>query len=650
MKKVKGEIENPQDIITLLKTQFQKDNTSLAPLQKAISQNCFKSKNLKTSIFPYFSYSFPESIPGSISLFLITTSKGNAFKFFFDMMTHWLIPGKELLISSIQMSHFSFLKDQQLTLTESKVEIESLEDFEQVKANISILEKELFLGLRSKYYAMRILEFKGGAVDAKITLLQEQIAHLISRFARFLDHELFAEMQYLIVTSSEEFKKKRASRHLGRIIVVHYLFRKQLRQAVQQDPSKRHLMIKIVPSYIQEQSKSQPVLSILIGVNFLQDQEVFEERHVMSAIHHYIPHAKAVKNSFFSSRRGDETICTLYVELEKSHGEPFSFEERRILQQRLPSDLKDCIEHLLHPVFMPRNDEEIMRNILMLSSQIKYIDDLPQVVISFDKQTHTDLYFNVILVQLRKPDRPAIHELFKKAKGQTPLIYIHDRSKITGSVRRYEKEASVFFLKISKDQFLRRDHSIDLNKARQSVLKELSKVVGEMRDFNGGMISTQNEAFLALKKEMEGIPYNEIFLENFYYSLTPDAMRTVLDLSLLKKLYLFIIETIKASYIYETFGFKVRTCSDYVFAVVKTEDKGMREYLGRALRKFKHNHSLVSSYVVIYDIDYMGYLFLSEDMLQQEAFCYFVQTAMLLREPKLSSGFYPDLIRPDYED
>lgn len=652
MKKVKEEVESPQDIIFLLKAHCKKENPFFpivkeGELQKAIGKNLLSSKSLTC---PYFYYSFPKAIPGPISLFLLTEGNENFFKFFFDMITYWLIPGKELVISSIQMQQLFFSNGKKVTLTKAEIEITSCDDFEQLKANVPILEKELLLGLQSKYHALRIQEFKGIDLNTKITFIQQQIARLISRFPKFLDRELIREMQYLLVTTSEEFKNKRHSRHLGRIAVLNFLFRKQLRKEVLQHPGKRHLLIKFFPSCLYELSQCRQVLSLMVAVNFLQDQEVFEERHVMSAIHNYIPLAKAVEHSFISYIKRDENLCILYIELEKESGETFSLKEKNFLQQKLSSDLKDYIEHLLHPVFMPRNDEEIMRNILMLSSQIKYIDDLPQVIISFDKQTQTDLYFNVILVRLRKGNRP-IHELFKAAKGQTPLGYIHDRSKITGSIRRYEKEATVFFLKIAIDQFLRRDHSIDLNKARQIVLKELSKVVGQMRDFNGGMITKQNEAFLALKKEMEGISYNEIFLENFFYSLTPDAMRTVLDLSLLKELYLYVIDTVKSTYISpERFSFKVRTFSDYVFAVVKTEDKGMREYLTKAIRKFKHNHCLVSSFVVIYDIDYMGYLFLSDEIVQQEAFCYFVQTAMLLREPRYSTHSYAALIRPDYED
>lgn len=603
-----------------------------------------------SSLLPYFTYTPLKHAPYSISFYLVTEYEKKSFRFFYDMISKWLMPGHFPFISFIASSNFTMpsLCNKKISLSEIRIDLPTPEEAECLQRNLPIIEKEIRLGLLSSYYAQRIQELKGLGNDAKNLMIQEQIAKLIEKFPKFLSPELFAEMQRLLVTFSESFKKNRECRHLERIIIFHYLFRKELQKMVDRSPKKRHLIIKIFPALIATPLGQKPILAISIAINFFQNQEVFEERHLINAIQSYIPNAKSVEHSFHSNRKRDENISALYLELEKENREEFSAKERLLLQNKLPSDLKDHIEYLHHPIFMPRNEEEIMRNILLLSNQIKYIDDVPQVVISFDKQTNSDLFFNVIVVHLKKPDSPTIHELFKKAK--TSLGYIPDRSKTTGMLRKYEKEAVVFFLKLSVEQFLRKDHSIDLNRARQTVFNELSRIIGEVRDFNGGMISKQHEAFQALRIEMKDLKFNEMLLENFFYSLTPDVMRTVLDSSLLKELYLFIFENLDIPFFTsEKYGCRVRTRSDCVFTIIKTEDKGLREYLGRAVRKFRLNQSLLSGFVVIYDLDYISYLFLSEDSLQQEAFCYFIQTALLLRDPKPHSP-YGELIRPDYED
>ena len=66
--------------------------------------------------------------------------------------------------------------------------------------------------------------------------------------------------------------------------------------------------------------------------------------------------------------------------------------------------------------------------------------------------------------------------------------------------KKYPKEANIFQLQIDKDPFLRADHSLDLHQARQSIVEELEKVIGEVRDYNGGLISKQHALFALLKE------------------------------------------------------------------------------------------------------------------------------------------------------
>ena len=151
---------------------------------------------------------------------------------------------------------------------------------------------------------------------------------------------------------------------------------------------------------------------------------------------------------------GNEGICSLYIEVEKNQGE-FSEQEISLLKRELPGDLKDRIEQTMHPIFMPRNDEEIMRNILALSQQVKFLRDIPQVVISFDEQTGEHLFFTVIIVRVLKLRDKPLQELFSSSEGQ--VQFIHERSKNVGLIRKkYIKEAQVFRLKLSKEKYLRK--------------------------------------------------------------------------------------------------------------------------------------------------------------------------------------------------
>jgi hypothetical protein len=584
------------------------------------------------ALLPIFSHSPLGNVPYNQSFFLLSKYRANAFKFFFDMISRWLVPGKRLNVVVLYAADFQMpdLSDETYTVCEVVIRVEHEEDLLEIQRNLPIIESEVCLGVESSHYARRILEIKGLSSHEKTAMIQEYIAYLVGRLPKYFDYDVFTEMQHVLVMAREEFKAIRECQHLSRIISIHYLIRKAIRDHVKNTPEKRHLSLKLFRTRLNFPEGVKSVLAVLVGVNFLKEKEIFEEIHLLKAIQNYVPEARAVPGSFFANRRGSEHICTLYLEIEKADGHDFSGEDVRILRKELPSDLKDRIEHLMHPVFMPRNEEEIMRNILSLSNQIKFIRDIPQVFISFDEQTHANIFFTVILARVLVPGSASILEMFKNS--DTFLEYVHDRCKMVGFLRkRYAKEATVFRVKFRKDPFLRRDHSIDLYKARQTVVDELSRIVGEVRDFNGGMISKQNELFCAVRDTLgEAAKYNELLLENFFYSLAPVIMRTLIEPHALKTLFLMLLETIEQGFFKdERYTLKIQTEPGFVYAIIASMDRSIKGEIIRALNKIQFQSSeLANSYVKIYDIPYIGYIYRCHDVQKQTLFSYTLQSTV----------------------
>ncbi|MBA3815225.1 MAG: hypothetical protein H0X29_01640 [Parachlamydiaceae bacterium] len=582
------------------------------------------------AFLPFTTLRKNRALPGEMSFFFLSKYRANAFKFFFEIISNWLVPDKRLNVSLIYAVDFRMmdLSDEIFTLCEIKIHIESQFEVDQILRNLPLLETELRLGIESGRYARRILEIKGLSTDEKTAIIQEDLAYLINYSPKEFDSDVLAEMQHVLVMCREEFKIARACRHLSRIIALHYLYRKWLREAVKTAPHRRHLNLKLFRACLNSSIGSRKVLAIVVGVNFFRDKEIFDKAHLLKAIQNYIPKVQDVESSFFANRRGSELICTLYLEVEKSDEKDFTYDEIQLLRARLPGDLKDCVECVMHPVFMPRNEEEIFRNILSLSNQIKYVRDIPQVFISFDEQTYTHLFYTVILVRVLKPDTLSIQEMFKNAHPS--LKYIQDRCQVAGNLRgRYKKEATVFRIKLSKDQFLRFDHSIDLNKARQTVASELDRVIGEFRDFNGGIISKQNELLCEVKELLSNTSkFNDHFLDNFFYSLTPIIMRTLLEPEAVSTLFLMLLESIEQSKVDGKGCLKIEQKNNFVFAMVKAEDPLLKEEIARALAKFQlHSSELAASSVSVYDIIYLGYIYRTDEKEKQQNFSQALQTA-----------------------
>lgn len=354
----------------------------------------------------------------------------------------------------------------------------------------------------------------------------------------------------------------------------------------------------------------------------MKDKEIFEKGHLIFAIQNHIPNAVIVENSFFEDQRSNDHFCTLYLEIEKNNGEKFSNLEITKLRKTIPDDILDGIEQLMHTVFMPRNEEEIMRNILNLSAEIKYLHDLPQIMIIFDEQTYSKLSFTIIVVRVVKPGGDSIQELF--AKNETFLDHTPDRCKTIGYLRsKYIKEATVFNVKVDKEKFIRRDHSIDLNKARQAIVFELLRVIGEFRDFNGGMIFKQNKLLSEVKLLLGGdVNLNELLFENFFFSLMPIVMRTVLEPEALKTLFLMLKETIDMPFAPDnSYVMHLYMQPSFVFMIVKSEHRLSREEMIHPLNVLQAKSSeIATAYTQVHDLNYYGYIFRSTNSNRRDQF------------------------------
>lgn len=468
------------------------------------------------------------------------------------------------------------------------------------------------MGVVSNYHARRILEFKGLSADGKTAMIQEKIGSLIQSHSKDFDQGIFSQMQHFLVCVREDFKLLRDYHHMSRIISNLHSLRKFIRQNVKVYPNKRHVIFKFLKTKLSPAGqKEKPVLGVLAALNFLREHEVFETAHLISAIEKNLTGIRFVDGSAFVDR-GEEAIQTLYLEIEKKDGSDFALEEIQVLKISLPDQIKSHIEQLTHPIFMPRNEEEVLRNIMALSRQIRFVGDIPHIVISFDEQKGDDLWFSVILVRLISEKEPGLQELF--AKG-SQIQYIPDRVRRVGHVRRkFVKEATVFRTVLPSNLFLRADRSVDLYKARSCILAEVNRAVGETRDYNGGMIYKLGESLKMLKTSL-GKLVDPILLEKFFYSIVPIEMRSSLETEPLKQFFLTFMQAMKSD------SLQVRQELNRIYAV-GPKKKGAFEFAADP-------HRLVSFTIDVHDVSFFGALFLSDVKEEQSAFLKAAERAFL---------------------
>ncbi len=624
------------------------------------------------TLLPIASWNTLAQAPGTLCIRFLSPADftSGVGRYLCDTVSRWLIPGKLLNISSSQSLNFQFTAypEQNFFIKQLLLDITDDQELLLIRNSIDNLINEIRLNIISVKHARQVVASKKLSFEQKKIIIQENIASVLKRPSKALEHNVFDQMHHFLVHLSTEekitqikdqftpfmqqrpkifdrdifneikhavplfqppFTALRNLRHVGKIISYQYLFRKSLQHAVAGSPGEKHLSIKLMKSHLNNPSSGQgkkTVLSVLGGINILRENELFEERHLLEAIQRCLPCMKKVEDSFIIDRRSHDPIRTFYIEIEKEDGSSFSKKEIKELRSQLPLELKESIENVIHPVFMPRNEEEIMRNIVILSHQLKYIHDIPQVVITFDQQVEDDLCFTVILLRLIKDPNAQLQKFlrlgtslsilksFEKAKTELKLGPIEIKQ--VGILRKkYIKEANVFSVKMGKKPFLRKDYTLDLFKARQALSSELNRVLGGIRDFNGGILSKQQEVFQELRESIpDSNSHQDFQLENFFYSLSPPLRQTLLPTAILKKLFSMQQEALHANYKKDPYFLKAFTDNQYLLLLAASPFGCIKEELISSVATLEiPTPDLSFTHVNAYGITCIGYIYQNQD-------------------------------------
>ena len=597
---------------------------NVIPVQYIFSEKEDERKKLFQGLLPLVTWSKFKTVPFELSFFLVCKLRYAVSKFFYEMIHWWLLPGKFVNITSVFAADFRLpeLGNEIYTTCELGVWLETEEEFKMACYNLPSIEAELRLGTSSVYHANRILEVKGLSVDIKTAMIQENIVSLMHRRPNDFNYDIFMEMQRFLVDCASTFKISRDYQHMSRIVVLYYLFRKKLRDIIAESPNKRHIIMRVFKAKVYDDNGTKNVLAVILGINFLVNNEFLEEHHLLKAIKTFLPHVSVVDGSFMAKTSDGDKICAMYIEIVKNNGEDFTSDEISILRSGLPEDLKGRISHLMYSVFMPRNEEEVMRNILSLDGEIKYVTDVPQVIISFDKQTDLKISFTVIMVRLLKKESLPIEDIFDKA--ETFLDFYPEQIKIIGCLRKkYDKEANVFRVELDKSNFLRADHALDLYKARRAVVDEIFRIVGEFRDYNGGLITKQNEVFCNLKNSLGEIGEHHVFLlENFFYSLIPSVMRNILDHKYIKIFFEMLLGCLKKGFEKgENYSLTIKEDDCYLYVMLTADSSTTIEKVRRKIDALKiEMMKLATAFLVVHDIPCLGYMYNCDDREQKDNF------------------------------
>jgi len=264
--------------------------------------------------------------------------------------------------------------------------------------------------------------------DEKCIFTRDILEKLIYRFSHVVDRSVFKELDRITANLEVTFINQRCASHLAKLAYSVYFIRRKLSRNMTLLPFKDCFDIRIFPSSLYFAFGSKSVLSILTNAHLKDKYKIFDEEQILFIIRKLMPEAQLVKDSVYAFQSYKNTVKTLYFEIHKKNGSPCTSEEIKWLKEILRREIKFSIEQLVPRVFMIRNEEEVLRNILILSREVHFITDMPQVMILFDHQTPQEVIFTIILVRVLKPGGSSVQECF--ARVLSDVEYLPDRCQI----------------------------------------------------------------------------------------------------------------------------------------------------------------------------------------------------------------------------
>ena len=552
-----------------------------------LSSSQFKMQLLEQ--LPLLVWNEPSHTPGCIEVnFLTLASKEDTTENkLLDILRAWIVPGK--IVSSLSTQalyfHWDLFPNETFLVLQTKLLIKTSKDLSKALLHLPSLSSHIISSLKNPSALKAFFSHRPLIEDLKTSTVHQELILVMERFPTLFDISLLSEMGRFFSLCPKSFFNPRTSRLITKILCSHSLMRTRLLRQLSLYPEKRHIEVRFIRTELNFCFGSKSVLGIVLAIAPLDKHEFVEESHILEALQSIISNIQRVQGSFYGHQGIQDPLCTRYLEIEKKNGTRFSQNELILLKKELVHELKRRIEKLVPSIFMVRNEEETMRNILILSQELKYLSDLPQVMISLDKQTATEIFFTVILVRVLKPGHTSLKQSFKEV--QTKVKFLPDRLQHVGFLRKnYPKEANVFHLKLPKDSgLLRPDYSVNFYLARQKIASLLTEALGPFRDYNGGMILKQGELFYQFKDSFPDIAEkNSELLENFFFSLNPIETQATLPLFSLQVLFRQFLEAREIELSKkEHYFLKIEEKKERLFAMIRTQDASFKEELNATL-------------------------------------------------------------------
>jgi len=437
------------------------------------------------------------------------------------------------------------------------------------------------------------------STESQEDALSKSLLNFHCRFPNFFDNTMISEKEWIFSKIDPLYLSIRSDKHLGRMVRSLHVIHRQVTQDASFEPSDRHLYLSVFPANLSFPFMQKEVIGVSLGINLLSQHERFDFKHIQSALKACCPELSIVFNSLFVFKNAN-CIQSFYFEIEAISTDLIDIAKFRLKLPLFKSELKKRVESLVPELFMPRNEEEIMRTIFALSKEMTEPDDIPQIAVSLQSYKQSELCFSAIVLRVLKEGCPEIQE--DRFSSDDYLVEI-ERNQIVKYLD-HSTPIEMFLISIQfhdLSYFERADFSIHIPDARKKVLNILETCLGDVRDFNGGLLQKQTQAFEQLKRLLPGFSRKHPdILEAFFYSISPIEYQATLQTEVLVTWLTLISEHLEKNHSKEA---KLITISGekWDYLLIRSPNREILKALKQEQKKFPHLFSNCASTSLIYE-------------------------------------------------
>jgi oligopeptide transport system substrate-binding protein len=409
------------------------------------------------------------------------------------------------------------------------------------------------------------------------SLLLEHVLNFQRRFPKFLEKESFlASFKRLCANAPKAFTEQRDRLHLLHILIVQNM--------LQQRIEKIFAVEKRIVAKRKTFRKDSSVCLLAIEPYFPREP-IVDKDLLMKKILALMPGMQEISGSFWRWLHPELPYVCFYVEIERLRGQKFTTQD--FFQLKSLCERQDFYSNS-QDLFLPFNEEEAFKQIVFLQKELRPSAIYPELMVHFRRQLQQNLEFLVTLVRPFRPenkDQSIVFSCFAYP------IEMHINRKLEGT---FPQEAWCFSCFVPLDPF-QDGYTIDVISAREHVMHALRSSLGTFRDYNGGLIITQNLQLKKLWERIVGkIPESAVFINKLLYTLQPVEARLTLPCEDIEKLVRGVAALMSQS-LKEFHVLK----KDSILIVRNRNLSELKQYADRA-RKEKCIYSLFEHYPFFY--------------------------------------------------